>query len=113
VRARNTGGALWRDRTFSGRRLVRLGAQLFDQNRNLAELNFARAFLPHPLAGGESARIRLELPPAATGEYWLKIDMVSEGIDWFENGGSGVIWRRFSVSESMAVQESQLTNGKY
>ena len=97
VRARNIGGALWRNRTFSGRRLVRLGAQLFDQNRNLAELNFARAFLPHSLAGGESARIRLELPLPAAGEYWLKLDMVSEGIDWFENGGSGVIWRRFSV----------------
>ncbi len=106
VRARNTGGALWRDRSFSGRRLVRLGAQLFDQNRNLAELNFARAFLPRSLAGGESARIRLELPSIAAGEYWLKLDMVSEGVDWFENGGSGVIWRRFSVSESVAVQES-------
>ena len=98
VRVRNTGGALWRDRTFSGRRLVRLGAQLFDKDRKLVDLNFARAFLPRPLRGGESERIGIELPPiAASGDFWLKFDMVSEGIDWFESGGSPVAWRRFGV----------------
>jgi hypothetical protein len=98
VRVRNTGGALWRDRTYSGRRLVRLGAQLFDKDRKLLELNYARAFLPRPLARGETERIVLELPPfAAAGDFWLKFDMVSEGIDWFESGGSPVAWRRFRV----------------
>ncbi len=98
VRARNTGGALWRDRTYSGRRLVRLGAQLFDKDRKLANLNFARAFLPRPLRGGESEIIGIELPPlAAPGDFWLKFDMVSEGIDWFESGGSPVTWIPFRV----------------
>jgi len=98
VRVRNTGGALWRDRSYSGRRLVRLGAQLFDEDRKLVDLNFARAFLPRPLQGGESERIGIELPALeAPGDFWLKFDMVSEGIDWFESGGSPVAWSRFRV----------------
>ena len=28
---------------------------------------------------------------------FLKFDMVSEGIDWFESGGSPVAWKAFSV----------------
>jgi hypothetical protein len=96
----NRGGALWIDRSFSGRRLVRLGAQLHDRDGRLLELNYARAFLPRPLAGGEQARLRLELPALErTGEYQLKLDMVSEGIDWFENGGSPVAWLPLSVSD--------------
>jgi len=34
-----------------------------------------------------------------SGDYWLKLDMVSEGADWFENGGSTVAWLPFKVSE--------------
>jgi hypothetical protein len=96
----NRGGALWLDRSFSGRRLVRLGAQLHDRDGRLLELNHARAFLPRPLAGGEQARLRLVLPALErAGEYRLKLDMVSEGIDWFENGGSPVVWLPLTVSD--------------
>jgi hypothetical protein len=99
VRVKNRGGAYWLEKAFSGRRLVRLGAQLHDREKNLLDLNFARAFLPRPLAGGEKASVAIELPALAEmGEYWLKFDMVSEGIDWFENGGSPVTWVPFTVS---------------
>ncbi|MDQ3168940.1 MAG: radical SAM protein [Acidobacteriota bacterium] len=76
------------DATY-GRRLVRLGAQLCDENGELLDLNFARARLPGPLAPGKAADIDIELPqlPAA-GRYTLKFDLVSEGVDWFENCGS-------------------------
>jgi hypothetical protein len=96
---KNRGGALWLQRAYSGRRLVRLGAQLYDREKRLLDLNYARAFLPRPLAGGEMAGVAIELPAIAeAGEYWLKFDMVSEGIDWFENGGSPVVWVPFVVS---------------
>jgi hypothetical protein len=95
---KNVGGALWFKNTFSGRRIVRLGAQLFDQDKNLVELNYARAFLNREMAKGEKDIIRLELPSlSSSGEYWLKFDMVSEGIDWFESGGSPVVWKEFKV----------------
>jgi hypothetical protein len=98
VRVKNIGGANWPDRTFSGRRLVRLGVQLFDIDKKLIELNYARAFLPHSLAGRESAVIAIELPGIEkSGTYWLKFDMVSEGVDWFEPAGSAVVWKKLTV----------------
>jgi len=99
VAVQNRGGVSWITQAYSGRRWVRLGAQLYDAKKNLLDLNFARAFLPRPLAGGERATVKLELPAIhREGDYWLKFDMVSEGADWFENGGSPVVWLRFTVS---------------
>ncbi len=98
VRVKNAGGAVWLSTSFSGRRLVRLGAQLHDAGGRLLDRDFARAFLPGPLKGGETAEVILEVPPApGPGLYRLKLDLVSEGIDWFENGGSPVVWRPFAV----------------
>ena len=98
VGVKNRGGAPWLTQAFSGRRWVRLGAQLCDRDKRLLDLNYARAFLPRPLAGGESARVKIELPAVErAGEYWLKLDMVSEGCDWFENGGSPVAWLPYNV----------------
>jgi len=75
--------------TTYGRRTVRLGAQLCDEQGQLINLDFARADLPRPLEGGAAADIDIELPPlAAPGRYTLKFDLVSEGIDWFERCGS-------------------------
>jgi hypothetical protein len=100
VTVKNRGGATWITKAFSGRRWVRLGAQLHDAEKKLLELNFARAFLPRPLAGGDKAIVKLELPVVSrSGDYWLKFDMVSEGADWFEKGGSPVLWLPFKVSE--------------
>ncbi|MFH2107118.1 MAG: radical SAM protein [Chrysiogenia bacterium] len=100
VAVKNRGGATWITQAFSGRRWVRLGAQLHDAEKNLLELNFARAFLPRPLARGDKAIVKLDLPVVSrSGDYWLKFDMVSEGADWFENGGSPVLWLPFKVSE--------------
>jgi len=100
VQVKNRGGALWITQAFSGRRLVRLGVQLHDGEKKLLDLNYARAFLPRPMAKGDKANVPIELPAVNDcGEYWLKFDMVSEGVDWFENGGSPVVWVPFAVSE--------------
>ena len=50
-----------------GRRLVRLGAQLCAQDGSLINLDFARADLPAPLAGGDSAEIALQLKELGIG----------------------------------------------
>jgi hypothetical protein len=99
VKVCNIGGAFWRLETFSGRRYVRLGAQLFNMNKQLMDLNYARAFPNRALAKNEKDVITIKLPALTTsGQYWVKFDMVSEGMDWFENGGSKVIWRKLSVT---------------
>ena len=72
-----------------GRRLVRLGAQLCDENGTLLERDYARAWLPKTLKPGASVEVPIEIvAPATPGNYVLKFDLVSEGIDWFENNGS-------------------------
>ena len=72
-----------------GRRLVRLGAQLCAADGTLINLDYARAWLPHHLEGGQHTDIQIEIPtPAEPGRYQLKFDLVSEGIDWFEKSGS-------------------------
>jgi radical SAM family protein/iron-sulfur cluster protein len=72
-----------------GRRLVRLGAQLCQEDGTLIDLNFARARLPQNLEPGGSTDIAIEIPPIEQpGRYALKFDLVSEGVDWFEHCGS-------------------------
>ncbi|MCK4835494.1 MAG: radical SAM protein [Candidatus Aminicenantes bacterium] len=98
VKVKNIGGAYWPDHTFSGRRLIRLGAQLYDLTKNLIDQNYARAFLPRPISAGQSATLDIELPEISEiGDYWLKFDMVSEGVDWFEPAGSTVTWKKMKV----------------
>jgi hypothetical protein len=55
----------------------------------LLNRDYARAWLPHHLEGGQQIDIQIEIPaPAEPGRYQLKFDLVSEGIDWFETSGS-------------------------
>ncbi|MBU4330232.1 MAG: SPASM domain-containing protein [Acidobacteria bacterium] len=101
IRVKNTGGALWRKQAYSGRRIIRLGAQLHNAEGRLLDLNYARAFLNRDMTGGDTDTLSIELPDLPDpGEYRLKFDMVSEGIDWFESGGSPVLWTNLMVKES-------------
>jgi Radical SAM superfamily/Iron-sulfur cluster-binding domain len=76
------------DATY-GRRLVRLGAQLCQQDGTLIDRDFARARLPGALEAGKAADIAIDIPPVkAPGKYALKFDLVSEGVEWFEKCGS-------------------------
>jgi hypothetical protein len=82
-----------------GRRLVRLGAQLCAADGTVINRDFARAWLPQPLAPGDLADIAIDIPaPGEPGRYALKFDLVSEGIDWFESCGSPTTTRSFVVS---------------
>jgi hypothetical protein len=72
-----------------GRRLVRLGAQLYETTGTLINRDYARAWLPGTLGPGASVDVAIEIPaPPRSGRYTLKFDLVSEGIDWFERCGS-------------------------
>jgi len=81
-----------------GRRLVRLGAQLCDEHGTLLERDYARAWLPATLKPGHSVKVPIEIvAPKTPGKYTLKFDLVSEGIDWFENNGSPTTIKPFVV----------------
>ncbi len=71
-----------------GRRLVRLGAQLCDASGAVVNRDYARAWLPHTIEGGQRAEVPIEVPLPRAGRYRLKFDLVLEGVDWFESCGS-------------------------
>ena len=72
-----------------GRRLVRLGVQLCAADGSVTGRDHARAWLPSTIGPGETSEVPIEVPlPDAPGRYRLKLDLVAEGIDWFEACGS-------------------------
>jgi Radical SAM superfamily/Iron-sulfur cluster-binding domain len=89
TRVRNLSRRRFAAQASYGRRLVRLGAQLCAADGALIDRDYARAWLPHHLEGGQSADVVIDVPaPAKAGRYRLRFDMVCEGIDWFEACGS-------------------------
>jgi SAM-dependent methyltransferase len=92
VSVKNAGDTLW---LGGGDTVghVRVGLQLLSRDRRLLNMEFARVSLAGPVSAGASAtaRIDLTLPDDAT-PYVLKIDMVDEGICWFEDAGSTPIY---------------------
>ena len=85
-------------RTTTGRRLVRLGAQLCAPDGALINRDYERAWLPSDLLPGATIAVPIGMTaPDAPGHYRLKFDLVSEGIDWFENSGSEVTVKELVV----------------
>ena len=85
----NTGTATWRAQSASDIGHVRLGVQLLDGDHRLAVRDYHRVALPHAVAPGETVTLSFQWPaPADAGRYTLKLDMVAEGVTWFETAGS-------------------------
>jgi hypothetical protein len=86
-------------RASYGRRLVRLGAQLCAADGTLINRDYERAWLPEHLQPGATMEIPVVVKaPETPGRYQLKFDLVSEGIDWFEQNGSPTASKDFIVS---------------
>jgi MoaA/NifB/PqqE/SkfB family radical SAM enzyme len=89
TRIENASSRPFRARASYGRRLVRLGAQLCAADGTLIDRDHARAWLPGDLGPGAAVEVDIDVPaPGTPGDYRLKFDLVSEGIDWFEACGS-------------------------
>ena len=89
TRVRNLSTRSFPAKASYGRRLVRLGVQLCTADGSVTDRDHARAWLPSTLGPGETTDVLIEVPlPDTAGRYRLKLDLVSEGIDWFEACGS-------------------------
>jgi ubiquinone/menaquinone biosynthesis C-methylase UbiE len=85
----NTGTDTWRAQSNRFAGVVQLGIQLLDADLHVIDRDFKRIPLPKDIQPGESIRLQSSgLAPATSGEYNLKLDMVSEGRTWFEPVGS-------------------------
>jgi hypothetical protein len=89
VEVLNAGGASWKNTSLTNRRHITMGVQLLDEGKNVIDRNFARAVLPKIVSSGEQLEVPYQAQaPSKPGKYWLKLDMVCEGLEWFESCGS-------------------------
>ena len=91
VTVTNIGDTRWLQGTEHGR--VQLGIQLFTAGHSLVDRDFARFSLPSDVTADQSVTVHVEitLPDTAT-PYILKIDLVDEGVCWFEDVGSKPVY---------------------
>ena len=89
VTSTNRGSATWHPSSRSGVGHVAVGVQLLDRDGRLLARDHYRLALPHAVAPGQGMAASCACPmPSAPGAYQFKIDLVAEGVTWFEAAGS-------------------------
>ncbi len=101
VRAANTSSRHWQHRASASRRhKTRLGAQLLDASGQLLVRDWGEASFDHDVPIGGTATVTLIGPAIATpGSYKIKLDVVLEGVVWYQTRGSTPALLPVTVSE--------------
>jgi SAM-dependent methyltransferase len=97
VKACNTGSARWLNTNTYDIGIVKLGAQLCEATGRLIDLNFARHSLGHDVLPGETVELTMSIPFNESGTFQLAVDLVSEGVSWFETLGSQPVYVTVTV----------------
>ncbi|MFC1850841.1 class I SAM-dependent methyltransferase [candidate division CSSED10-310 bacterium] len=85
----NTGDTIWLAQAWHGFGIVQMGAHLLDQSGAVLQFEFARAPLDRNISPGEDVQMFIICrAPDQAGQYLVKLDMVAEGIAWFEDRGA-------------------------
>jgi ubiquinone/menaquinone biosynthesis C-methylase UbiE len=97
LRLRNRGYANWLHTNRFNIGIVKVGAHLYDSQQQMLELDFYRSNLPAAVAPG--TEITHTITPVFTqkGSYILGLDLVAEGVCWFENVGSQPVYVKVVV----------------
>lgn len=86
ITLKNSGDTTWLHSTEDQKGEVKLGANLYDQNRNLIQSDFFRWSLPYNLEPENTCDLKCNIPAFnQSGEYILEFDMVVESIIWFKD----------------------------
>jgi 2-polyprenyl-3-methyl-5-hydroxy-6-metoxy-1,4-benzoquinol methylase len=93
----NTGSTTWLP-SFDGLGSVNIGVHLHDREGRLVNADYFRGRVSdEPVAAATRVPVHFEIPnPDGMDQFELVIDLVSEGIIWFEVCGSPVL--RFAIS---------------
>jgi hypothetical protein len=76
------------------------GIKVFDQLGTIVSEVHGEPPLSHPVAPGESVRVRITRPaPSEVGFYTLKLDLVNQHHCWFEEVGSEPLLVQLEVRE--------------
>lgn len=100
VTVTNTGNQTW---TAGGPNPVNLAYHIYDATGATVVWDGARTSLGTDLAPGASRTLAVAFTaPSATGTYTLAIDLVREGIGWFQEGGSPPATLAFAVTSGLS-----------
>ncbi len=100
IRVQNIGRWSWRATSPRGLGHVAVGIQLLDERDGVINRDFRRVPLTENIYAGDSRSLDIEFPaPLTPGNYRLKIDVVAEGLVWFEDVGSAPATRSILVTE--------------
>ena len=88
LRIANTGKAAWLSTNIHDYGIVRVGTHLYDRHATLIAIDHSRHDLPHDVDPGESIDLTIAVPLPADGDFVVGIDLVAEGVIWFEHVGS-------------------------
>jgi ubiquinone/menaquinone biosynthesis C-methylase UbiE len=98
VRLQNAGTTRWE--TAPDRGEVRLGVQLLAGDGSVINRDYARHALAAPIEPGGRCELTMRIAaPSQVGTYYFKLDMVREGVTWFELAGSPTVSLPLSVTE--------------
>lgn len=96
VRIRNVGTTTW-NRSASDH--VRLGVQLLGSDGSVIDRDYLRQDFPGPVLPGGRCELTVWVPrPSSAGAFQLKLDLVREGIHWFEMAGSKTLLHNIEVT---------------
>src|SRR5262249_2682144 len=84
----NKGGARWLHKTPTGIGAVKIGTHIYSMQNKLLELDFSRHEFDRTIEPGERQLKTVELEFPVAGSFIVAIDLVSEGVCWFEHLGS-------------------------
>ncbi|MFT5549287.1 MAG: ubiquinone/menaquinone biosynthesis C-methylase UbiE [Candidatus Azotimanducaceae bacterium] len=95
----NSGSAKWLDDNVNDIGVVKIGTHRCDANGKLIDSDFSRHRFPRTIAVGEKFKQTISVCFKDAGSYQLEIDLVSEGICWFEQLGVKPLTIFFEVAE--------------
>ena len=110
VRVKNLSLVMWPSRgRANGSGFVQLGNHWLKEDGRMFVPDDGRAILPEDLRGGEEVAVVLSMcAPTQPGQYWLQLDMVEEGVTWFEHHGSKTYRSKINVLPSPAGVRPQV-----
>jgi SAM-dependent methyltransferase len=110
ISVKNTGDARWlaeNDGEIFG--VVRIGTHLLDGTGRLRSIDFTRHPLRHDVEPSESIDTALSIRLVEPGAFRIVIDLVAEGVTWFENAGSSPVAVDITVSEGVGGDRAPRT----
>lgn len=98
LKVTNTGVAKWLNKNINDIGVVKIGTHLYDERNKLLNLDFSRHALNSPIEPGQTFDQDIKLRFSDVGRFVISVDLVSEGICWFENIGSKPIYLEINVN---------------